>query len=146
MKADKELIYNAAKLTAKQADEIIQDALPIIEEIEEIDDLPKSTKRLFVAYERAKILFNMVKDVYKREYKAVDKLAVATAVLAIVYLVSPVDLIPDVIPGIGAVDDIAILSFAAGLCAKELERYDEFKNNQSVASGLAESISEDPYQ
>jgi len=144
MKANKESIYNSVNLTAAQADEIIQDALPIIEGM---DDLPsKSTRNLSVTYERAKILFDMVKDIYTGEYKALDKLAVSTAVLAIVYLVSPLDFVPDVIPGVGYVDDIAILSFAVGLCAKEIKRYTEFKNSQAPGTDVEPVISVDPYK
>lgn len=141
MKVKKEKIYDAADLTKEQVDEILQDALPVIEGM---DDLPsKSTRNISVAYERVKILFDMVKDTYSGEYKAVDKLAVATAVLALVYLVSPLDFIPEVIPGIGVVDDIAILSFAVGLCAKEIKRYMEFKDGKGSDSAVIDS---DPYK
>jgi len=142
MRAKKENVYDSVNLTKDQADEILQDALPIIEGM---DDLPsKSTRNLSVTYERAKILFDMVKDIYKGEYKALDKLAAATAVLAIVYLVSPIDTVPDIIPGVGFVDDIAILSFAVGLCAKEIKRYTEFKANQGLSEDTV--IDKDPYK
>lgn len=144
MKVTGRSIYGSVYLTAAQADEIIQNALPVIEGM---DDLPsKSTRNLSVAYERVKILFDMVKDIYKGEYMALDKMTVATAVLAIVYLVSPFDFIPEVIPGVGFVDDIAILSFAVGLCAKEIKRYTDFKDSQTTGADLEPVISTDPYK
>ena len=142
MKTNKKSVYDSINLTKEQADEILQDALPIIEGMDELP--PKSARNLSVAYERAKILFNMVKDIYKGEYKALDTFAVAAAVLAIVYLVSPIDSVPDIIPGVGMVDDVAILSFAAGICAKEIKRYMEFKANQELNDSSV--IDRDPYK
>lgn len=43
--------------------------------------------------------------------------------LALVYLVSPIDIIPDWIPVIGVLDDLAILTFAIPLLVKEAEKF-----------------------
>ncbi len=43
--------------------------------------------------------------------------------LALLYLVSPIDIIPDWIPVIGILDDLAILTFAIPLLVKEAEKF-----------------------
>ncbi|WP_226063924.1 YkvA family protein [Kaistella polysaccharea] len=43
--------------------------------------------------------------------------------LALIYLISPIDIIPDWIPGIGILDDLAILTFAIPLLVKEAEKF-----------------------
>ena len=45
-------------------------------------------------------------------------LAKAIAIFAIVYAISPIDLIPDVIPVIGYLDDLLILPILITLCIK----------------------------
>ena len=43
--------------------------------------------------------------------------------LILVYLISPVDFIPDFIPVIGVLDDFALLAFAIPLLVKEAEKF-----------------------
>ena len=47
----------------------------------------------------------------------------AIAIGALLYLVSPIDAIPDVIPGLGLSDDAAIIAIAVASLAIELEKY-----------------------
>ena len=52
--------------------------------------------------------------------------------LALVYLISPIDIIPDWIPVIGVLDDLAILTFAIPLLVKEAEKFVAWEvSNQS---------------
>ena len=58
------------------------------------------------------------KNVYKPHFKDV-----IVPALVLVYLISPIDLIPDWIPGIGILDDLALLTFAIPLLVKEAEKF-----------------------
>lgn len=49
--------------------------------------------------------------------------AKAIAIGALLYLVSPIDAIPDVIPGLGLSDDAAVIAIAVATLAVELEKY-----------------------
>ena len=51
---------------------------------------------------------------------------------SLLYFVSPVDLIPDV-PGIGQVDDVAVIGFALKIAHDDLLQYEEWrKKNKTV--------------
>ena len=52
--------------------------------------------------------------------------------LVAVYLISPLDIIPDWIPVIGAMDDIALLAFAIPLLLKEAELFLEWESSQKT--------------
>lgn len=56
------------------------------------------------------LLFRFVKAWITGEYREVPKKSVFWAVLAILYFLSPLDLIPDLFPG-GYLDDIAVISY-----------------------------------
>ena len=46
-----------------------------------------------------------------------------TLIIALLYIVSPVDLIPDSIPFLGMLDDVLVAGYAIKQVASELERY-----------------------
>jgi uncharacterized membrane protein YkvA (DUF1232 family) len=44
-------------------------------------------------------------------------------IIALLYIVSPIDLIPDAIPFVGLLDDVLVAGYALRLASAELERY-----------------------
>ena len=69
------------------------------------------------------VIIRMMKSASKKNgYKPHFKDVIVPA-LVLVYLISPIDLIPDWIPGIGILDDLALLTFAIPLLVKEAEKF-----------------------
>lgn len=81
------------------------------------------------AKEQAVLLAEFVKAWYKKEYRHVSKGTVLSIVAALLYFVSPIDLIPDFLVGIGLVDDIAVLGFAYKRISKDLEKFKAWKTS-----------------
>lgn len=52
----------------------------------------------------------------------------AIAIGALIYLISPIDAIPDVIPVLGLTDDVSIIGLAVAKLATDLQKY--MKTNQ----------------
>lgn len=72
-------------------------------------------------------------DVSTGKYKDYELKKLTIIVGAIIYVVTPVDLLPDFIPA-GFVDDLSILAWAANNAAIELNRYKcakEIEENES---------------
>jgi uncharacterized membrane protein YkvA (DUF1232 family) len=44
-------------------------------------------------------------------------------IIALLYIISPIDLIPDAIPFLGLVDDVLVAGYALRQASAELERY-----------------------
>ncbi|PKP25371.1 MAG: hypothetical protein CVU03_08445 [Bacteroidetes bacterium HGW-Bacteroidetes-2] len=76
-----------------------------------------------------KILFSMVKDYAKGKYKTVPWYIISSIGASLLYILSPMDLIPDFIPFIGYVDDAAILTLCLNLVKKEVETYKGWKES-----------------
>lgn len=69
------------------------------------------------------VMIRMVKSIMsKNGYKPEFKNVILPA-LVMVYLISPLDFIPDWIPVIGVFDDIALLAFAMPMLIAEAEKF-----------------------
>lgn len=69
------------------------------------------------------VIIRMIKSAMKKGgYKPHFKNVIVPG-LVLVYLISPIDIIPDWIPVIGVLDDLALLAFAMPLLVKEAEKF-----------------------
>lgn len=84
------------------------------------------------AKEQAVLLAEFVKAWYKKEYRHVSKGTIMSILAALIYFVSPIDVVPDFLVGIGLVDDIAVLGFAYKRIAKDLEKFKAWKSSIEV--------------
>ncbi|WP_417430478.1 YkvA family protein [Halpernia sp.] len=72
----------------------------------------------------------MLNSIRKRQYKPeIKNLIIPGAVL--LYILSPIDIIPDWIPVIGVMDDLALVALAIPLLIKETERFLAWENEKS---------------
>lgn len=72
-----------------------------------------------------RLLIDLVEDFADGRYRAVPWYSVAIAVMATLYFVSPQDLVPDWLPVLGQLDDIAVIAIALRLIRKDLIKYCE---------------------
>lgn len=73
-----------------------------------------------------KLLISMIKDTFSGKYK-MNKWNMSIIVGTILYVVSPIDAIPDIIPVLGWLDDASIVGFAISKLADEIDRYRKFR-------------------
>ena len=74
-----------------------------------------------------KLLFSVIKDYASGEYREIPWYSIAAIVFALLYVLSPVDLIPDFIPIIGYIDDALVVAACLGLIDQDLHKYKEWK-------------------
>jgi uncharacterized membrane protein YkvA (DUF1232 family) len=76
--------------------------------------------------EDLKLFVSLIRDYRSGAYQKFPFLSGAGIVFTLVYIISPVDLIPDYIIGIGQIDDAAILGFCLYLLRKDVRKYKEW--------------------
>ena len=77
--------------------------------------------------ELGKIMIGMLKDVKNGVYPQIPWFTIATVALTLLYILNPLDIIPDFIPGLGYIDDMAVLSLGVGWIESDLHRYLDWK-------------------
>lgn len=75
---------------------------------------------------------------WRGEYRAVSKPALIAVVASLLYFLAPLDAIPDWIPGLGFIDDLAVLGWVMRKWSGELEAFRAWRDGQSaeVLEGL----------
>jgi uncharacterized membrane protein YkvA (DUF1232 family) len=68
-------------------------------------------------------LFRLLRAYINREYKDIQWSSIVLVVVAIIYFVSIVDLIPDFIPGVGFIDDAAVVAFVIKKIKSDIDKY-----------------------
>ena len=68
------------------------------------------------------LLGNYIGDIVHGKYRDYSKTSLTLAIASIIYVVSPLDIIPDLLP-FGFIDDITIVSWAVSKLKEELDRY-----------------------
>ncbi|MDP8268536.1 MAG: YkvA family protein, partial [Candidatus Tenebribacter davisii] len=88
----------AEKITTDDVERVISKSEKIIEMVRKIPVLGRYLEDIIV-------MLQMLIDYIKGEYKEVPWWVIASVTFALVYLLSPIDVIPDFIPVIGYIDD-----------------------------------------
>jgi uncharacterized membrane protein YkvA (DUF1232 family) len=80
--------------------------------------------------EDGKLLIAIVKDYWAGAYRQVPYGAIASIVFTLIYVFNPFDMMPDVLPFIGQVDDVAVMGACLILVEQDLHKYKKWKFDQ----------------
>lgn len=73
------------------------------------------------------ILISMVRSYWKGEYKTVPFKSIIAIVSALIYFLSPLDVVPDWIPFLGQMDDALVIATVWKQVHKDIDKYREWK-------------------
>jgi uncharacterized membrane protein YkvA (DUF1232 family) len=111
-----------------QAEEVVKDNNRIEKLVEEafqkINFLKPNADSMISFIRNIKLSIKMLKAYIKGDYKGVSAKTILSLVLGLVYFVSPIDMIPDVLPVIGYVDDITVLVWIFKNLKGDIEQYE----------------------
>jgi uncharacterized membrane protein YkvA (DUF1232 family) len=78
-----------------------------------------------------RLLIAIVKDYRSGAYRKIPYAIIAAAVFALLYVFNPFDLMPDVLPIIGQLDDVAVISACLMLVEQDLLKYRVWKEGRA---------------
>ena len=126
-------------LTPKPDQEFVKEGAEKVtdKDIEKVVNKSEEIKKKFAGrslgrfIEDAQLLISIVKDYWSGKYRQVPYGAVAAIVFTLIYVFNPLDLVPDILPIIGEVDDAAVVAACLMLVERDLYKYRDWKQNQS---------------
>lgn len=75
------------------------------------------------------MMIALVKDYVKGDYKVVPVKSIIYIMMALLYFVAPLDMVPDFLVGLGMADDATVLMLALKKCHADIEAYREWKDD-----------------
>lgn len=80
------------------------------------------------------VLVSLVRSYVQKDYRDIPIGSIIAIVSALIYFVSPIDLLPDGIPVIGYVDDVAVFAFVWKMVESDVEEYKKWqvKNGRRI--------------
>lgn len=116
----KNIKFDDLKKTLNQSDKIIE--------------LFKNNSELYQYFEDVKILIQLVRDFWERKYTEIPYWSITAVVFALLYVMNPIDLIPDFIPLAGFVDDAAVIGLVLKVIREDLIKYKNWKEKNESNS------------
>ena len=112
----------------KKASELVNDKSKTLSKIEEGLKIASANKgALSDVWSQLRLLFSLTKDYAKGSYVDIPKTTIVSVLAALLYFISPIDLVPDFIVGMGFLDDAFVLGFVYKRVSKELLKYQAWK-------------------
>jgi len=123
-KAEKKYRQNQNSFTEKNLHTVLENS-------DSLKSKFRKQKRLIAFLSDFKMLLAMLKDYYKGNYKAVPWYIISSIGATLLYVLTPIDSIPDFIPIAGYIDDAAIFGICLNFVRSEVEKYKEWKEGNS---------------
>ena len=77
-------------------------------------------------------MISLVRSYIKKEYTDIPIGTIVAVISALIYWLSPVDAIPDVIPGLGYVDDAAVIAACLKLVKSDINEYEKWRKENNL--------------
>jgi uncharacterized membrane protein YkvA (DUF1232 family) len=124
-KPDEEFVKQGAE------DVTEKDIEKVTDKSEEIKEKFKARGPLARFMEDARLLIAAIKDYRSGAYRQFPYAVIAAAVFALLYVFNPFDLMPDMLPVIGQLDDVAVMTASLMLVEQDLVKYKVWKEKQA---------------
>ena len=93
----------------------------------EIETKLKDIPKIGEALSYIPTLISMVKSYIQKEYTGIPVRTIVAIISALVYFLSPIDVIPDLLPVVGHIDDAAIILACINLVGRDIKDYIEWR-------------------
>lgn len=88
-----------------------------------------------------KLMFSLVRDYWRGEYRQIPWKSIAAIAAALLYVLNPLDLIPDALLLVGLIDDAAVVATVLVWVESDLYRYAAWKEARDSSDDRLRDIS-----
>jgi uncharacterized membrane protein YkvA (DUF1232 family) len=124
-KAKKQLDREAGKVNRRDVEDLLSRQQAIEEKVQGSGRLKRFSSDI-------RLMFSMLRDYWKGDYRAIPWKSVAAIAGALIYVMNPLDVIPDLILGFGFIDDAGVVALCLKMVESDLMRYAAWKQQNDT--------------
>ena len=116
----------------KKAEALLKDDVRMESFLEKIEKKIKWIPFLAQEFKNIPTMVSMVRSYLRGNYTKIPKRTILAIVSALIYFLSPIDLVPDWIPLLGQLDDAIVIASCWNLVNKDVEDYRQWKKESTL--------------
>ncbi len=114
-----------------EAEKLLNDKDKLEETLQKIEKKLETIPKVGNTLSALPIMVSLIKSYIKKEYTEIPVGTIIAVISASVYFLSPIDFIPDTIPGVGYIDDATVIAVCLKLVGTDLEDYKQWRNKNN---------------
>lgn len=114
----------------KEAEEILNNPDKSESFLKDLEKKLKKVPKLGGTLVMIPTMISLVKSYIKKEYKEIPVGSIIAIISSLIYFLTPVDLIPDVITAAGFIDDAFVISICLKFISADLKQYNQWKKTK----------------
>ncbi len=124
--SEKELQEQIEKNSDK-AKELLENEDKLEKFLNRLEEKLKKIPKLGEELANVPVLISLIRAYSKKEYTAIPFTSILAILGALIYVLSPIDILPDVLPVVGLTDDAAVILLALKMIGTDVEEYKKWK-------------------
>ena len=116
----------------KKAEDLLKDDARMESFLEKIEKKIKWIPFLAQEFKNIPTMVSMVRSYLRGNYTKIPKRTILAIVSALIYFLSPIDVVPDWIPLLGQLDDAIVIASCWKLVNKDVEDYRQWKKESTL--------------
>ncbi|GAB4366836.1 MAG: DUF1232 domain-containing protein [Calditrichia bacterium] len=123
--------FNRAKEQAEKLAEETERIKKILERA--VEKAEQQKHRILDFWNEIQLLISMIRAYFSKEYTRIPWKTIVFALAAVIYFLNPLDIVPDLVPTLGFLDDATVMAFVVNALKEDLEEFKNFQAQTKIA-------------
>ena len=115
----------------KEAEELLKDTSKMEEVLVQMEKKLKIIPKVGNTLAMVPIMISLVRSYIRKEYTKIPMGTIIAIVSALLYVLTPVDLIPDIVVGAGYIDDALVIATCLKLVRSDVDEYQKWRKDNN---------------